>query len=85
METTEIPGLRHALGLTQSEFGQLFGVHAMTVSKWERGVIKPTAYQTALMRQFMVRASQKTAADHVKHLLVGAGVVAALTWLLGAR
>lgn len=44
--------VRKALGLTQAQFAQLLGVHSMTVSKWERRVTMPSAYQTALMNEF---------------------------------
>ncbi|MDH6170784.1 putative transcriptional regulator [Variovorax boronicumulans] len=86
MPPTSITSLRRALGLSQVEFGQLFGVHAMTVSKWERGLLSPTAYQLALMDQFQRTADQKKeqAQEQLKQLLVGAGVVAALVWLLGS-
>ncbi|MEX2343553.1 MAG: helix-turn-helix domain-containing protein [Steroidobacteraceae bacterium] len=79
-------GLRKALGLSQVQFAQLFGVHFMTVSKWEREVIAPSPYQAALMDQFAVTAAAKReqARNEVKSLLVGAGVVAALIWLLTA-
>jgi putative transcriptional regulator len=87
MQTTEITSLRRSLGLSQVEFGQLFGAHSMTVSKWERGVLKPTGYQVALMRQFQTTAdAQKDLAqEQVKNLLIGAGVVAALVWLLSGK
>jgi len=87
MQATQIASLRRSLGLSQVEFGQLFGAHSMTVSKWERAVLKPTAYQIALMRQFQmtVDAQKDLAHEQVKNLLVGAGVVAALVWLLGAK
>ena len=86
MNTVEIAALRHALGLSQVEFGQLFDSHFMTVSKWERGILKPSAYQIALMQQFRctVEQRQDVAREQVKNLLVGAGVVAALIWLLGS-
>jgi len=79
-----IPALRKALGLSQVEFGQLFGVHFMTVSKWERGVAAPSAYQVALMQQFARAASAKKQQmqDEVKQTLVGLGVTAALLLLL---
>lgn len=87
MQATEIAILRRSLGLSQVEFGQLFDAHSMTVSKWERGVLRPTAYQIALMRQFQatVNAKQDQAREQVKNLLVGAGVVAALVWLLSGK
>ena len=58
----------------------------MTVSKWERGLLSPNAYQQALMVQFRQTADKQQAAaqEQVKKLLVGAGVVAALIWLLGS-
>ena len=86
MNTAEIVSLRQALGLSQAEFGQLFGAHSMTVSKWERGLLLPSAYQQALMAQFRQTADkqQALAQEQVKKLLVGAGVVAALIWLLGS-
>lgn len=87
MDAAQITSLRHALGLSQVEFGQLFGAHSMTVSKWERGINHPTAYQVALMRQFQTTANLKSieAKQEVKNLLVGAGVVAALIWLLSGK
>lgn len=85
MDSNEIVELRRRLGLTQAEFGQLFGAHGMTVSKWERGVLMPTSYQAALMDQFDRTAQQRAdPSEQVKKLLVGAGVVAALVWLLGS-
>jgi len=87
MQPAEIASLRRALGLSQVEFGQLFDAHSMTVSKWERGVLRPSAYQIALMRQFQAtaEAKQEQAREQVKNLLVGAGVVAALVWLLSGK
>jgi transcriptional regulator with XRE-family HTH domain len=84
MNHDQILALRTALGLSQVQFAQLFGVHFMTVSKWERGVVAPSPYQIALMNQFAqtAAAKQQQAQEVVKNLLVGAGVVAALAWLL---
>ena len=82
----EILALRVALGLSQIQFAQLFGVHFMTVSKWERGLVAPSIYQLALMDQFAktAKAKRELAKEEVGRLLVGAGVVAALVWLLTA-
>ena len=41
--------IRKRLGLTQERLARLTGVHPMTVSKWERGVLKPTALQRAIL------------------------------------
>lgn len=37
-----ITALREALGLTQKEFGEQLGVDKMTVSRWERGALRPS-------------------------------------------
>lgn len=86
MNRIGVVSLRKNLGLSQVEFGQLFGVHFMTVSKWERGLVTPTPYQLALMAQFAKTAAvkQEEAREQVKNILVGAGVVAALLWLLSS-
>lgn len=86
MTPAAIAVIRKALGLSQVEFGQLFGVHFMTISKWERGLAQPSPYQIALMEQFArtAQAKQAEAQEEVKKLLIGAGVVAALIWLLTA-
>ncbi|NQV81683.1 MAG: helix-turn-helix domain-containing protein [Alphaproteobacteria bacterium] len=86
MDSLEIVSLRNSLGLSQSEFGQLLGAHAMTVSKWERGLAYPSPYQTALMQGFSKGAEtkQKQISEELKTLLVAAGVVAALALLLGS-
>jgi DNA-binding transcriptional regulator YiaG len=87
MTLVQIAALRRSLGLSQVEFGQLFGAHSMTVSKWERGVLKPTGYQVALMHQFQATADARKdqAQEQVKNILIGAGVVAALVWLLSGK
>lgn len=87
MNPGEILQLRTDLGLSQVQFGQLFGVHFMTVSKWERGVLSPNTYQLALMEQFRKTANAKKAEAHEQlgRILVGAGLIAALAWLLAAR
>lgn len=83
----EIQSLRKDLGLSQIEFAQLFGSHFMTISKWERGLAAPSAYQETLLRQFQATASAEKAkaSEEVKALLLGAGVISALLWLLSPR
>lgn len=77
-----IAELRGRLGVTQPEFGQLFGVHWMTVSKWERGGLQPNAYQTAMMNEFWKATKKRKMNDDVKALLIGMGIAAALFFLL---
>ncbi|MGA7178348.1 MAG: hypothetical protein WBX11_02005 [Thiobacillaceae bacterium] len=86
MNQTQIANLRKTMALSQADFGRLFDVHFMTVSKWERGVLVPTPYQIALMQEF-ARAVEMRRAEvqqELKQLLVGAGVIAALFFLLNA-
>jgi len=79
MESSE---LRKVLNLSQAQFGNLFGVHAMTVSKWERGVLTPTDYQKALMAEFIKASKEKEVRETVGTVLIGAGIAAALLLLL---
>lgn len=44
--------VRRLLGLSQRELGRLLGVHEMTVSRWELGRLKPSAWQTAMLEHF---------------------------------
>ncbi len=82
MITNDICKLRHDLGLNQDKFGQLFGIHSMTVSKWERGILTPTPYQIAMMEAFKKAAKKKEIKNTLKNILVAAGVVAAVYLLL---
>jgi hypothetical protein len=36
-----IATLRHALGMTQAQLAQRLGVSKLTISRWERGALKP--------------------------------------------
>jgi transcriptional regulator with XRE-family HTH domain len=84
MTPTDIISIRKSLGLTQADFARLFDAHVMTISKWERGVVVPSPYQVALMEHFRQKAevAKEQAQTEVKNLLVSAGVIAALIWLL---
>ena len=82
MNSNEIKILREKLSLNQEKFGQLFGVHPMTVSKWERGVLGPTPYQIALMAAFEKAATIEKVKVDLKNVLVAAGIAAALFFLL---
>ncbi len=77
-----IRSVRNSLGLTQSEFGQLLGAHSMTVSRWELGQLAPSAYQQALMEAFQTASRNRRFNKPIKTLLVGAGIVAVLAFLL---
>ena len=84
MTGTEIRAIRRLLGLNQAQFAQLMGVHAITVSKWESGVTSPTDYQQAFLSQYRVAvdAEKKKVRDELKGILIVAGVIAAVMFLL---
>lgn len=54
----DLVNLRERLGLTQAQLAGLVGVHAMTVSKWERGRLKPSAHQRRLLATFAAAAER---------------------------
>lgn len=82
MNADRIKQLRKKLGISQDKLGQLLDVHTMTVSKWERGVLVPTPYQVAMMEEFEKAASKPKVKLELKHVLIAAGVVAAVFLLL---
>ncbi len=78
--------VRDKLDITQAHLAQLLGVHELTISKWERGLLSPSDYQKALLEEF------RFAADHdlsvgarAIGLLFARGPVAALLELLSVR
>lgn len=83
IEPEDIAAIRKDLNLSQHQFALLFGVHHMTASKWERGELKPSGYQLALMTEFEKAGKND---PHLKNLLpnmlVGSGVTNALFTLL---
>jgi DNA-binding transcriptional regulator YiaG len=53
-----ITSLREALGLTQAEFGERIGVDKMTVSRWERGALRPSDESLAAIAKLRDRATR---------------------------
>ena len=85
MTAQQIAELRQRLGLSQVQLAQLLGVHSLTVSKWERGLLAPTEHQTTLLASFgKAGKANKAIGEEVASLLVAVGVVAALFVLLEA-
>lgn len=83
IEPTAITKLRKDLRLSQMEFAQLFGIHHMTASKWERGELRPTGYQLALMTEFRQGlANDPNIPSILSAMLVGSSVTNALFMLL---
>jgi transcriptional regulator with XRE-family HTH domain len=58
MTAGDVRRLRKRLGLTQVELGELTGVHAMTVSRWERGTVAIREQTAKLLR--LLEASKRT-------------------------
>jgi transcriptional regulator with XRE-family HTH domain len=82
MTGAEIRSVREALKLSQSQFAMLLGVHAVTVSRWETGAQSPTPYQTGLIQEFSKAAKRKQAVNNIATVLVTAGAIAGLFFLL---
>ena len=57
----DLAATRTKLGLTQARLAEVTGVHPMTVSKWERGVLRPTAHQRAILAALEAVAEGRTA------------------------
>jgi transcriptional regulator with XRE-family HTH domain len=83
MTGNEIAGLRQKLGFSQVQLAQLLGVHPLTVSKWERGLLSPTDHQSSLLDSFAkAQRSKRDVGEDVANALAAAGVVVALYLLL---
>lgn len=54
-----ITSLREALGLTQKEFGEQLGVDKMTVSRWERGTLRPSEASLAAVDELRRKAVRR--------------------------
>lgn len=83
MTRDEIRDIRKGLNLTQEQFAQLLGVHGLTVSKWERGLLEPTPYQESLIASFKKAVAESPdIGKEIATALVGAGIGFALFLLL---
>ena len=84
MNPKEIVGVRQQLKLGQTELASLMGVHPMTVSRWERGLVPPTGYQSAMLTEFKTAARDKAFRDTFSAALIATGIMSGLYLLLGA-
>lgn len=82
MTREEIKELRNSLNLNQAQFAQLLGVHAVTVSNWERGAYPPNPHQLGLLTHFREGAKDNEVKDNLLKILVGVGVGVAIALLL---
>lgn len=81
----EIREVRERLGLSQTQFGQLLGVHWVTVSRWEReDGLTPSSYHTEMILKFKEATKQEGIGKKVAKILVAAGAIAALLLILKA-
>lgn len=51
MTAAQILALRKHLGLSQAAFAARVGVHSMTVSRWERGTVRPSTDTVRMLRR----------------------------------
>jgi DNA-binding transcriptional regulator YiaG len=56
-----ITTLRESLNLTQAQFGQKIGVDKVTVSRWERGELRPSDKSLAALEKLRAQAAAKGA------------------------
>lgn len=54
-----VTALREAMGLTQAELGEQIGVDKMTVSRWERGTLRPSDGSLAALERLRKDAIAK--------------------------
>lgn len=59
----QVATIRRRAGLTQVRLARLLGVHPITVSKWERGLLAPNAHQRSILRALGADAGGRTVAD----------------------
>lgn len=59
MHAEKIKALRNSAGLNQYEFGALFGVSKATISRWEKGSVNPTPYQSNQLGHMAEAAPRK--------------------------
>ncbi len=79
---SQIREVREKLGLKQAEFASILGVHAVTVSRWESDQLLPTAYQLGLIHKFAEAARRQEAKNEIATIIVTAGAIAGLFFLL---
>lgn len=81
MSPGEIQDLREKTGLTQRQFGRLFGVSHQTVINWELGRTSPGPAHVELMERVRENIREKEQRERLKRL-IGAGGVLGISLLL---
>jgi DNA-binding transcriptional regulator YiaG len=82
MKKEKIKKQRRLLDLNQNEYAHLFGVHSMTVSKWERGIASPSSLQTAMMSEIFLAIRNRMDVSTIKDRLVRYGPIYVLNHIL---
>lgn len=54
-----ITTLREALGMTQAEMGKALGVDKITISRWERGAVRPGPKSVAALEKLRNQAARR--------------------------
>lgn len=54
-----VTALREGLGMTQAELGAVLGVDKLTVSRWERGTVRPSAESLKALDDVRQKAIRK--------------------------
>lgn len=61
--------MRTKKGLTQREFGELFGIPINNIQKWEQGINKPTSYTLLMMTRIIEMTEEiELLNDEIKEL-----------------
>ncbi len=80
--SSRVKAVRKALALSQPELAILIGVHPLTVSKWERGLLAPSKYQQALLRRLRSGCRKAKSVVPVAEWIESTGPIQTLAYLL---
>lgn len=82
MSPEQILSVRKCLKLTQTQFARFFSVHAMTVSKWERGVLEPSTLSLALLKELQALRPDSRELRTIKTASACGDILSPLRYLL---
>lgn len=69
MKPERIALARELLGVTQRELAQVLGVHTQTLSKWERGTLKPPRLQHEIIEGLLHQQTKESEPRLVGHTI----------------
>jgi len=76
--------VRETRGVTQAVAAAVLGVHVLTVSKWERGVLCPDPWSAAVIDEFTVAMENGLEGRILSETVCRYGVVAGLRLVVDA-